>query len=75
MWWIRLLNRLGIRSDQMLCMRQEDTWRWSSHLGKQTEGKCSKCDAPIYFEKQNQPFNKVCNRCGIGVPDESQKVP
>jgi predicted amidophosphoribosyltransferase len=56
-------------------MRQEDTWRWSSHLGKQTEGKCSKCDAPIYFEKQNQPFNKVCNRCGIGVPDESQKVP
>ena len=75
MWWIRLLNRLRLRSDEMLCMHQEDTWHWPSHLGKRTEGKCSKCGEPIYFEKQNKPFRKVCNRCGIiGVTNGPQKV-
>lgn len=63
MWWRRLLNRLGFRSDEMVCIRQEDAWRWSSHLGERTEGKCTKCETPIYFEKQNKPFRKICNRC------------
>lgn len=65
MWFLRLLNRLGLRSDKMICMAQEDTWRWSDHLGKMTAGVCSECESPIYFEIQNKPFNKVCNRCGF----------
>lgn len=64
MWWTRLLNRFGFRKDSLICMRQENTWRWSSHLGKKTEGKCCKCDASIYFEKQNSVFvNKICDVC------------
>jgi hypothetical protein len=64
LWWIRFLNRIGWRKDTLVCISKADTWRWSSHLGKQTEGKCSKCNAALYYEKQNEFFgNKVCNRC------------
>lgn len=63
MWWLRLLNRLKLRRDKLTCMRQSDTWRWSSHLGKKTAGVCSLCSEPVFFEKQNKPFVKVCNRC------------
>ena len=66
MWFARLLNRLGLRDDEMVCIRQENTWRWGSHLGKRTAGECDKCGAPIYFEKQNKPFRKVCNHCAWG---------
>ena len=59
------MNYLGFRKDTLLCMRQEDTWQWPDHLGTRTEGFCEKCHAPIYFEKQNKPFYKICNRCGM----------
>lgn len=39
------------------------TWRWSSHLGKQTAGTCDICKEPIFYETQNWVFRKVCNRC------------
>lgn len=69
MWWLRFLNRIGWRKDTMTCIRQEDTWRWGSHLGAKTEGICAECNAPIYFEIQNKPFRKVCNRCrGMDPP-------
>lgn len=49
---------------ELVCMRQEDTWRWQRHLGEKTEGVCSQCNAPIYFEIQNGNIeNKICNRC------------
>lgn len=67
MWLRRLLNRLRIRKDTMICMRQEDTWCWPSHLGRRTNGECERCHAPIYFEKQNEVFRKICNRCN-GMP-------
>jgi hypothetical protein len=63
MFWIRLLNWLKIREDTLICIRQEDTYCWPSHLGKQTEGVCSQCNQKIYFEKQNKSFKKVCNHC------------
>lgn len=63
MWFIRLLNRLGLRKDNIACIRQVDTWHWPNHLGKRTEGKCANCDAPIYYEQQNEPFRKVCQHC------------
>ena len=65
MWFYRLLNRMGLRKDMMVCMCQEDTWQWPSHLGKKTVGECEKCHKPIYFEVQNKPFGKICNRCAF----------
>jgi len=62
------MNYLGFRQDELVCMAQEDTWRWSAHLGKKTEGICSKCNIPIFFEEQNKPFRrKVCNRCAMPI--------
>jgi len=65
--WIRWhvirwqLRRAGVT---LTCMRVVDTWRWSDHLGKKTEGTCSRCNAPIYFEEQNAIFpDKICNKC------------
>jgi hypothetical protein len=62
-WFIRLLNRVGLRHDTLICMCQADTWCWTERLGKMTEGKCDKCGIPIYYEIQNKPFRKICNRC------------
>jgi hypothetical protein len=64
MWWYRLLNRLGLRKDTILCMRQANTWQWPPHLGEKTAGNCDACNAPIYYEKQNAPFRKICHVCG-----------
>jgi len=58
------MNRLGLRKDILFCMRQEDTWNWPSHLGEKTAGKCSRCEAAVYYEKHNEPFVKVCHVCG-----------
>jgi hypothetical protein len=63
MWFYRLLNRLGLRQDTIVCMCQEDTWCWPPHLGVRTEGQCASCVLPIYYERQNKPFRKICNRC------------
>jgi predicted amidophosphoribosyltransferase len=53
---------------QLICMCQEDTWRWPSNLGTRTEGVCSECGRPIYFEKQNADFSvKICNRCAMSL--------
>ena len=62
--WRIFMNWLGLRKDTLLCMRQEDTWRWPDHLGEKTEGICERCKAPIYFEKQNKCFYKICQKCG-----------
>ena len=62
--WLRFLNWIGWRNDVLHCIHKDDAWRWSSNLGKQTEGKCSRCDGPIYYEEQNGVFKtKICNRC------------
>lgn len=63
MWFKRWMNYLGLRHDILVCIHQDDTWRWPSHLGEKTSGACSKCEGPIFFEKQNKSFKKVCNRC------------
>ena len=64
MIWIRFLNRLGLRKDTLTCIRQEFTYVWPSDLGKKTPGKCSNCESPIFFEKQNGVFkNKICDGC------------
>lgn len=48
----------------LICMRQVDTWRWTSNLGEKTSGECFKCKAPIFFEKQNTRFSKkICHVC------------
>lgn len=70
MWWVRLLNRLGLRRDTMVCMRQEETWRWPPWLGAKTAGKCDQCSADIFFEKQNEPFRKICTHCVVRGPNE-----
>ena len=82
LWWRRFLNRMGFRKDTLICMRQKDTWRWSDHLGEITSGHCMRCNAPIYFEKQNRFFEKkVCQRCeilsqwAILGESESEKTP
>ena len=68
MWLMRILNFLGLRKDELLCMRQADTWRWPDNLGRRTAGYCYKCHAPIFFEKQNRCFRKkICNRCAHGA--------
>lgn len=46
-------------------MRQSQTWQWPLHLGERTAGVCAECDEPIYFEKQNRVFRKICNECGL----------
>jgi hypothetical protein len=69
-WWARLLNRVGWRKDTIVCMHQDDTWCWPEHLGAQTKGACSQCGGPIYFEKQNSVFRKVCNRCVVQREEE-----
>lgn len=66
MWFRRLLNRLGLAHDVLLCMRQEHTFVWPPHLGEKTAGKCANCYAPIFYEKQNAPFRKICNVCAHG---------
>jgi hypothetical protein len=67
-WFYRLLNRLGLRDDALICMCQEDTFCWPDHLGERTAGKCSLCGRPIYYEKQNGYFGrKICNRCEFGL--------
>lgn len=66
-WLLRLLNRLHLRSDAMICMHRDDTHTWGGHLGERTEGECCLCHGPIYFEKQNAPFRKVCNRCAYPI--------
>ncbi len=64
MWLLKLLNRLGIRRDKLICMRQENTYFWSANLGERTPGFCCECNAPIYFEKQNWVFKrKMCHVC------------
>ena len=67
MWmsWLRLMNWLGWRKDKIACMRQEETWRWPAHLGERTEGDCVTCGSKIFYEKQNAPFQKVCNHCAF----------
>lgn len=60
---IRLLNILGLRHDTIACQRQSETYVWPAHLGEPKEGECSKCGAPIFYERKNWPFVKVCNRC------------
>ena len=56
----------------MVCVLQDETWRWPSHLGEKTEGDCAECGAPIYFEKQNKPFRKICNYC-FETKEEKEK--
>lgn len=64
MWWIRFLNWIGWRKDSLTCISQQDTFRWSAHLGKQTKGTCDQCGTTIYYEEQNGWFpRKICNRC------------
>lgn len=72
-WFKKLFGKKEIPDPFMMpppratvfCMRQENTWRWSDHLGAKTEGKCSQCEAPVFFEKQNEPYVKVCHVCMI----------
>lgn len=68
MWWVRLLNWIGYRKDTIACMKQSQTWQWPLHLGEQTAGVCAECDEPIYFEKQNRVFHKICNECAFRGP-------
>lgn len=60
---IRLMNRLGLRKDVVVCMRKESTYVWGSDLGPRTEGKCVRCGETICFERQNGVFQKVCHVC------------
>ena len=62
-WLQRFLNRIGWRKDTLVCMRQDETWCWPAHLGQRIAGECEQCTAPIYYEKQNKPFRKICHRC------------
>lgn len=62
-WLLKLLNRAKLRRDVLVCMRQEDTYRWPDSLGRKTPGECSVCGYAVYFEEQNSVFVKVCNRC------------
>lgn len=61
--FIRFLNQIGLRKDVLYCMRQKDTWCWPDYLGKKTEGHCERCKEPIFFERQNWPYRKICQRC------------
>lgn len=64
MWFYRLLNRLGLRKDTIVCIRQADAYFWPKYLGNRTDGKCEQCKTPIYYEEQNKPFRKICHACG-----------
>lgn len=59
------LTRLWRRPLQplMICMRQDETWRWPPHLGAKTAGECIQCGTPIFYEAQNAKYRKICNRC------------
>ena len=63
--WFKDMERGGDKKT-LICICQEDTFRWPSHLGEKIEGVCGKCGRPIYYEKQNGRFaNKICNRCAF----------
>ena len=47
----------------LVCMRQEQTWRWPSYLGERTAGTCEECEGAIFYEKQNEGYRKICNVC------------
>jgi hypothetical protein len=49
----------------LICVRQEETWTWPEYLGEKTAGVCSICEAPIFFEKQNAAFKKICSHCSL----------
>lgn len=60
--WIRK----GVRA--IICIRQEDTWHWPPYLDKQMAGECSVCHAPIYYERKNEKYRKMCAQCWAVQP-------
>lgn len=58
-----LLGLFKKKQKELVCIRQDQAYRWPSNLGERTPGKCAKCDRPIFYEKQNEDFRKICNTC------------
>lgn len=69
--WVRITGRPPSAST-CICMLQKDTWNWPEWLGSQTSGECAECHQPIYFERQNARFRKVCSNCA-GWPSPSDQ--
>lgn len=61
-----------IKEAVLVCVRQEDTWRWPEHLGEKTAGVCADCAAPIFFEKQNVEFRKICFQCSVAGHEQTK---
>lgn len=60
----RLLNLLRIKNDNLICIRQANTYVWGPELGEITPGRCTECNEPIFYEKQNWVIrNKTCHIC------------
>lgn len=68
-WLKRLFGKKEVpltEKARLVCMRQANTWCWPEHLGAKTEGVCSMCQVPIFFEAQNLKFkNKICHICSL----------
>jgi hypothetical protein len=58
----------------LICIRQEDTWQWPAYLDKQIAGECSICHSPIFYERKNEEFQKVCGRCWEALPAERAQL-
>ena len=53
----------GIFRATVVCNLQADTWQWPSYLDTKTAGECSQCYKPIFYERKNEPYIKVCMPC------------
>jgi hypothetical protein len=59
-WFLGLFKK---KQKTLVCIRQSQTFHWPVGLGEQTPGTCAECGAAIFYEKQNEDYRKICNRC------------
>lgn len=65
-WFFNLFKPKPEPEIVAICMRQANTWHWPDHLDEKTSGECSECQAPIFFEKKNGKYKKICHICAYG---------
>ena len=58
-----LAYSLGFLKRKLICVREEDCRVWPDYLDERISGNCEECKHPIYYEKKNSHFKKICSDC------------
>lgn len=56
----------------LVCNLQADTWQWPNYLDERMDGECSVCHSPIFYEKKNAAYRKVCAPCWMKMFEKGQ---